>query len=117
MGLAAIVIRQGFQRTGGSAGVGSNTLRAVAADRAGNRGETSIQVERESALEAAPVLDPVASPTNQASIQISGSAPAGAATITVTGGVTDVSVAPAAGRFTATVFLNSNRLNILVSLA
>lgn len=93
--------------------IGPNVIQAVVEDRARNRGTAQINVTREGAIVDAPVLDPIASPTNQPSVVVSGAAPAGAAKVQITGGAADVTVDVAAGRFTATVFLNFNRINIL----
>lgn len=93
--------------------LGPNVIQAVVEDRARNRGTAQVNITREGAITEAPVLDPIASPTNQPNVVVSGAAPAGAAKVLITGGAADVTADVSAGRFTATVFLNFNRLNIL----
>ena len=111
-----------FRRSGGNKGfsvggialaAGRNVLRAEAQDAAKNRGVFERIIERESAIVEAPVLDALASPTREESVEIAGSAPSGAVKVAISGGVAEVQAEAANGRFQATVYLEVNRLNIL----
>ncbi len=77
-GLPATVSGQDFSKAAVPLVEGDNTLLVEAVDLAGNRGSASVSLTRDSTPPAAPQLDPVASPTNQAVTTLSGTAEAGA---------------------------------------
>ena len=78
-GLSAEVKGHQFMLDGLTLKEGANTIDVLATDPAGNIGSASVSLSLDTVPPGAPVLNPLTTPTNAASIVISGRAEAGAA--------------------------------------